>query len=91
MLQQAWLLATTVEGMVLRSWLTTSLSAYRVSVAGLNNSSGRLAIWARRMRRSNSSVLPENMGPQTTSSRPSPAGSPEGAVNWSVACMSRAS
>ena len=51
MLQKAWLLATTVEGMALRSWLTTSLSAYRVSVAGLNNSSGRLAIWARRMRR----------------------------------------
>ena len=53
---------------------TTSVSPWRSSRLGLNSSGDSWAISARRMRRSNSSLLPENMGPQMTSSEPPRAG-----------------
>lgn len=49
---------------------TTSVSWYRVSTCGLKISTFRLAIFARFSRRINSSVLPENIDPHTTSIHP---------------------
>src|SRR6478736_3735628 len=52
------------------AWLTTWAMSYRLSMRGLTISARWPAISARRRRRINSSLLPLNIGPQTTSSQP---------------------
>src|SRR4051794_38307885 len=62
-----------VAGRRIPSWDTTS-PACRVSTRGAKMHVRLPAISARRIRRRNSSLLPENIGPQTTSSQPQPSG-----------------
>src|SRR6478609_873069 len=52
------------------AWLTTWAMSYRLSIRGLTISARCPAISARRRRRISSSLLPLNIGPQTTSSQP---------------------
>src|SRR5690242_20156169 len=52
------------------AWLTTWAMSYRLSMRGLTISTRWPAISARRNRRISSSLLPLNIGPQTTSSQP---------------------
>src|SRR5690348_13627291 len=52
------------------AWLTTWPMSYRLSSCGLTISARCPAISARRRRRISSSLLPLNIGPQTTSSQP---------------------
>src|SRR6476660_2179121 len=52
------------------AWLTTWAMSYRLSMRGLTISTRWPAISARRRRRISSSLLPLNIGPQTTSSQP---------------------
>src|SRR3989442_15283487 len=52
------------------AWLTTCPMSYRLSSLGLTISARCPAISARRRRRMSSSLLPLNIGPQTTSSQP---------------------
>src|SRR3954471_15009550 len=49
---------------------TMSVAWNRPSIAGLNTATACRAISARRRRRISSSLLPENIGPPTTSSQP---------------------
>ena len=68
--------STGVDGMAFWSWLTTSLSEYRVSRAGLKISTFCLANFARFILLMSSSVLPENIDPHTTSILPGRCASP---------------
>src|SRR5246127_1260226 len=52
------------------AWLTKGPMSYRLSMRGFTISTRCPAISARRRRRISSSLLPLNMGPQTTSSQP---------------------
>src|SRR5690348_4687648 len=52
------------------AWLTTCAMSYRLSIRGFTISARWPAISARRRRRISSSLLPLNIGPQTTSSQP---------------------
>src|SRR6478672_13350178 len=56
------------------AWLTTWAMSYRLSMRGLTISARWPAISARRRRRISSSLLPQNIGPHTTSSQPPPRG-----------------
>src|SRR5690242_8445457 len=56
------------------AWLTTWAMSYRLSIRGLTISARWPAISARRSRRISSSLLPLNIGPQTTSSQPPRSG-----------------
>src|SRR6476619_7241417 len=56
------------------AWLTTWAMSYRLSIRGLTISTRCPAISARRRRRISSSLLPLNIGPQTTSSQPPRSG-----------------
>ena len=62
--------STGVLGIEWRSWLTTSISEYLVSIEGLNISTFCRANSARFSLRISSSVLPENIEPHTTSILP---------------------
>lgn len=68
--------STGVLIMELRSWLTTSISEYRVSRAGLKISTLCFANSARLSLLISSSVLPENIDPHTTSILPGRCASP---------------
>ena len=68
--------STGVLIMELRSWLTTSISEYRVSRAGLKISTLCFANSARLSLLISSSVLPENIDPHTTSILPGWCASP---------------
>lgn len=68
------------------SWLTTSSSEYLTSMAGLKISTFWRANCARRRRRMSSSVLPENIDPQTTSILPGRRVSP---VKFSVIMVAK--
>src|SRR5216684_2826530 len=63
-------LKTASEGMPRPECETISLAAYRSSIAGLKICTRWRAISARRNRRIRSSLLPENIGPTTTSIQP---------------------
>src|SRR6267143_4374449 len=63
-------LKTASEGMPRPECETISLAAYRSSMAGLKICTRCRAISARRSRRINSSLFPENIGPTTTSIQP---------------------
>src|SRR5215475_1482312 len=52
------------------AWLTTCAMSKRLSMRGFTISTRCPAISARRRRRISSSLLPLNIGPQTTSSQP---------------------
>src|SRR6185437_14722736 len=56
------------------AWLTTWAMSYRLSMRGFTISARWPAISARRRRRISSSLLPLNIGPQTTSSQPPRSG-----------------
>src|SRR5215469_1230975 len=56
------------------AWLTTCPMSYRLSRRGFTISARCPAISARRRRRISSSLLPLNIGPQTTSSQPPRSG-----------------
>src|SRR5262249_8763851 len=56
------------------AWLTTWPMSYRLSSRGFTISARCPAISARRRRRMSSSLLPLNIGPQTTSSQPPRSG-----------------
>ncbi|CCY65947.1 unknown [Prevotella sp. CAG:1124] len=68
--------STGVLGIEWRSWLTTSSSEYRVSMAGLKISTFCLANSARFNLLISSSVLPENIEPHITSILPGRCVSP---------------